>query len=214
MADALLFDMDGCLVDSFPSIARCWAQTLPEFGLKAPTPEQVRPHVGPPVVVVARRFAPQADEETVAAIVAAYRRRSARASDVTVFPGIPELLSVLAEQGLELAIATSKSIEVAEPQLEHLDLRRWFAFVEGTRVDELGTDKATIVGRALDRLAPVRPMALVGDREHDVHGAHAHGIRAVGALWGYGSRHELERAGADELAQTPADVPAVLEGMS
>jgi phosphoglycolate phosphatase len=214
MGAALLFDMDGCLVDSFPAIARCWAQTLPEFGLESPTPEQVRPDVGPPVDVVARRFAPQADEQTVAAIVAAYRRCSVGATDVTVFPGIPELLSELNEQGLELAIATSKSIEVAESQLDRLDLRRWFSFVEGTPVDELGADKATVVGRALDRLAPIRPTALIGDREHDVHGAHAHGIRAVGALWGYGSSHELERAGADALAQTPADVSAVIRAMA
>jgi phosphoglycolate phosphatase len=105
-----------------------------------------------------------------------------------------------------LAIATSKSIEVAEPLLERLDLAGCFDVVEGTARDELGTDKSTIVARALAGLAPVRAYALVGDREHDVIGAHAHGLTAIGALWGYGSREELTAAGADVLVSSPAEL--------
>ncbi len=213
-ADALLFDLDGCLIDSFPAIARCWRETLGELGLEPPTPGQVRPHVGPPVDVAARALVPGADEATVEAIVADYRRRSVQATDVRPFPGIPELLSVLARRGLRLGIATSKSIEVAEPQLDRLHLRPWFEFVEGTGVHELGTDKTTIVARALERLAPIRPLALVGDREHDIRGAHANSIVAIGALWGYGSRGELVRAGADELVAAPADVAAIVSRMA
>jgi phosphoglycolate phosphatase len=213
-ADALLFDLDGCLVDSFPSIARCWRETLTEFGLPAPTPTQVRPNVGPPVSVAARALAPGADEATVTAIVADYRQRSARATDVGPFPGIPELLGVLAQRGMRLGIATSKSIEVAEPQLARLDLGRWFEFVEGTGVHELGTDKATIVARALERLDPIRPLALAGDREHDVRGAHANGVAAIGVLWGYGSRDELVDAGADELVREPAELAATVSRMA
>ena len=202
----VLFDLDGCLVDSLPSIVRCWAETLPEFGFPVPDPAEVRAHVGPPVTEAARRFAPGADEATRARIVAAYRARSARAEAVLPFPGIPELLDALEERGVVMAIATSKSIEVVEPLLERLDLNRRFTVVEGTRVDELGTDKATIVGRALAALAPARPRLLAGDREHDVHGAHAHGLEAVGVLWGYGSAEELARAGADATIAAPAEL--------
>jgi phosphoglycolate phosphatase len=211
---ALLFDLDGCLVDSFPSIARCWRETLTRFGFPPPTPEQVHPHVGPPVNVAARALAPAADEATLGAIVADYRERSARATDVAPFPGILELLDVLAQRGMRLGIATSKSIEVAEPQLARVHLRRRFEFVEGTGVHELGTDKATIVARALDRLDPIRPLALAGDREHDVRGAHANGVAAIGVLWGYGSRDELVDAGADELVREPAEIAATVSRMA
>ena len=44
---------------------------------------------------------------------------------------------------------------------------------------------------------------MVGDRRYDITGAHANGMRAIGVLWGYGSRAELEQAGADALAETP-----------
>ncbi len=214
MSIALLFDLDGCLIDSFPSIARCWRETLVDFGLAPPTPQQVRPHVGPPVDVAARALAPGADEATLKAIVADYRRRSAQATDVRQFPGITELMGDLAERGLRMAIATSKSIEVALPQLARLDLRRWFEFVEGSRVHEPGADKATIVARSLARLGPARPLALVGDREHDIRGAHANALAAIGVLWGYGSRDELVVAGAEELAGEPADVPAIVSRMA
>lgn len=114
---------------------------------------------------------------------------------------------------MTLGIATSKSIEVAEPVLEALGLRGRFAVVEGTRVEELGTGKATVVARALaglQELGAPRPAALVGDRVHDVTGAHAHRLRAFGALWGYGGRAELEAAGADVLLERPADLLAAL----
>ncbi|MFZ0040361.1 MAG: HAD hydrolase-like protein [Solirubrobacteraceae bacterium] len=209
-AQALLLDLDGCVLDSLPAIARCWAETLAEFGFEAPRPEQIRPYVGPPVDDAARALVPGADEPTIEAMVADYRRRSAQATDVLPFPGVVELLSELSDRGVRLGVATSKSIEVAEPQLDHLGLRSWFEFLEGTRIDELGTDKATIVARALGRLAPTRPAALVGDREQDVRGAHANAIPAIGALWGYGSREELVAAGADELARTPPDVALLI----
>ncbi len=209
-APSLLFDLDGCIVDSLPSIARCWAETLPEFGLAVPAPETIRAHVGPPVDAVARAFAPGADAATVAALVAAYRARSARATDVEAFPGMPELLAALTTRGWVLGIATSKSLEVVGPLLARLDLASRFAIVEGTHVDELGTDKATVVGRALAGLAPVIPSALVGDREHDVQGAHAHGLAAIGVLWGYGSEAELASAGVDELVHTPSELASRL----
>ena len=209
---ALLFDLDGCLVDSLPSIARCWAETLGELGRPAPRPEEVRAFVGPPVDEAARMLAPDMSEPQIEQLVAAYRRRSAVAEDVAAFPGIPELLTGLAGDGVPLGVATSKSLEVAEPLLERLGLWRWFEVVEGTGRDELGTDKTTVLGRALRRLAPVRAFALVGDRQHDMVGARAHGLCAIGALWGYGSPEELLRAGADVLVATPGALATVLRG--
>lgn len=207
---ALLFDLDGCLVDSLPSIARCWAQTLAAIGRTAPSVGEMRPFVGPPTDAVARTLLPDLSEPEIEQLVLTYRRCTKAAEDVPAFPGIPELLAALATAGVPLAVATSKAIEVAEPTLERLGLARWFAVVEGTGRDELGIDKATVVDRALARLAPAEGHALVGDREHDVVGAHAHGLTAIGVLWGYGSANELTTAGADMIVATPSELEAVL----
>jgi len=51
---------------------------------------------------------------------------------------------------------------------------------------------------------------MVGDREHDIIGAHANGVFAVAALWGYGSREELVTAGARALCESPSELHAVL----
>lgn len=207
----MLFDLDGCIIDSLPSIIRCWAETLPQFGLAVPSADVIRAHVGPPVTEAARAFAPGRDESTVAALVSAYRARSAQATDTEAYDGMPELLGSLHARGWALGIATSKSLEVVEPTLERLGLSALFAVVEGTRVDELGTDKATVVGRAMAGLAPLTPWALVGDRRHDVIGAHAHGLMAIGVLWGYGTASELTGAGADDLVVGPAELERRLE---
>lgn len=211
---ALLFDLDGCLVDSLPSIARCWAQILEPLGARAPSQEQIRAHVGPPVDRVATILLPGADGPTIERVVAAYRRRSVQAvSEIEPFDGICELLAWLTGRGWRLGIATSKSLEVVQPLLARLDLRRFFATVQGTRPAELGTDKATVVHRAQQALAPLPPLALVGDRHHDVEGAHANGIPAIGALWGYGTREELLTAGADHLAESPHELISILTHM-
>jgi phosphoglycolate phosphatase len=175
-----------------------------------PPGAEIRRLAGPPVDEVARALVPDAPPARIAEIVAAYRRCSlAAAGEVPAFPGVPELVGELTDRGIAMGIATSKSIEVAEPVLEALGLRSHFAVVEGTRVDELGTAKETVVARALaglEALGAPRATALVGDRAHDVAGAHAHGLRAFGVLWGYGGREELQAAGADELLERPAEL--------
>jgi phosphoglycolate phosphatase len=54
---------------------------------------------------------------------------------------------------------------------------------------------------------------MVGDRRHDISGAHAVGMRGLGVLWGYGSRDELETAGADQLVESTADLARTVLSM-
>jgi len=54
---------------------------------------------------------------------------------------------------------------------------------------------------------------MVGDRRHDISGAHAVGMRGLGVLWGYGTRDELETAGADDLVESPADLSQTVLSM-
>ena len=94
-----------------------------------------------------------------------------------------------------------------------LGLTDWFRGVYGTEPDGRLDDKRDLVAAVLRTEAlAAGDTVMVGDRSHDMIGAHANGLRAVGVLWGYGSRSELEAAGADALVNTAGDLPGALVG--
>jgi phosphoglycolate phosphatase len=84
--------------------------------------------------------------------------------------------------------------------------------IEGPSLEDVTETKAATVARALSALGlgPGADAVLVGDRRHDVEGAHANGIRCIGVLWGIGDRAELEAAGADAVIGSPSVLPGIL----
>jgi phosphoglycolate phosphatase len=97
----------------------------------------------------------------------------------------------------------------AEPLLDALGLRRFFAAVAAADADDTHDDKASIIGRALG-LLDERPVAMVGDRSFDIEAARAHGLLSIGVTWGIGSTQELRAAGADLLVDEPSELLALL----
>jgi phosphoglycolate phosphatase len=194
------------LVDSRLAFTRCVNHALEINGV-APRPDaELHPFLGPPLHAT---FARLAGDAVADACVTAYRERyrSHAAAESAVFPGLADALDAL--DG-DLIVVTSKPQALAEPLLDAVDLRDRFAAVFGPSLTERAEPKSTTLARALDEHAP---RALVGDRSFDVLAAHAHGLRAVGVLWGIGSEDELRDAGADAIARTPADL-VTLKGLS
>jgi phosphoglycolate phosphatase len=203
----VLFDLDGTLVDSSPGIHSSVRFATRELGLPAPTPAQLRGMVGPPlqdgfalVLGVPAGDVPRA--------VAAYRAHYTAGAllDVTVHPGIPELLAALTGGGALLAVATSKPEPFAVRVLAHTGLLPAFASVHGATLDGAVRHKDQVVAAALAAHPDGRDPVLVGDRAHDVLGAAAHGVPCIGAGWGPAEDGELEAAGAAAVVATPADV--------
>ena len=203
----VLFDLDGTLVDSSPGIFASVRHTARELGLPAPTPEQLRAMLGPPVqdgIALVLRV-PVAG---LARAVSVYREHYAAGAllDVTVFDGIPDLLEALRREGATLAVATSKPEPFAVRVLEHTGLLGAFASVHGATMVGTVRHKDQVVAAALAAHPDGRDPVLVGDRRHDVLGAAAHGLPCIGAGWGPAEDGELEAAGAAVVAGTPADV--------
>lgn len=210
----VLFDLDGTLVDSSPGIHASVRFAAAELGRPDPTPEQLRGMVGPPlqdgfalVLEVPVRDVPRA--------VGAYRAHYAAGAllDVTVHPGVPELLAALREAGATLAVATSKPEAFAVRVLDHTGLLPAFSSVHGATMDGRVRHKEQVVAAALAAHPDGRDPVLVGDRSHDVLGAAACGLPCIGAGWGPAEDGELETAGATAIAATPGDVLALLERM-
>ena len=114
----------------------------------------------------------------------------------------------------EFYLATSKRETFASRILHHLGFATYFDGIHGS-VPGGGLDhKPELLAHILSRhsLLPSHSL-MVGDRRHDISGAHAVGMRGLGVLWGYGSRDELEAAGADQLVESTADLARTVLSM-
>lgn len=207
----VLLDLDGTLTDSAPGIVACLRYALAGMGLAQPTDDEVRRHLGPPLRVTFTQHYGMSDDEAVRAIDL-YRERyhDVGLFENAVYPGVEAMLDALAATST-LAVATSKPTVSSRRILEHFGLLDRFAVVAGADLSGGRESKADVVAHALDLLGTDGSGAvMVGDREHDVLGAAAHGIPTVAVLWGYGDEEELRAAGASALASRPQDVPGLV----
>lgn len=131
--------------------------------------------------------------------------------EATVYPGVDDMLHLLAQAGIGLILATSKLRSFAEQVLVHFGLAGHFRSIYGSEPGGALDRKSDLLAHLLarERLNP-QVVVMIGDRSHDVAGARANGVRAIGALWGYGSRQELISAKADALATSPGDLPGLI----
>lgn len=211
--EALLFDLDGVLVDSRDAIARSINHALVAHGAE-PRPEtELHALIGAPLPEAFADLlaADGGDVSLVPACMTRYRERYGKASlvETTVFPGIGDALAALGRRH-RLAVATTKPAEYARPILETLGLDAHFEVVLGSPLDTGRSEpKTETIGRVLEALG-VERAAMVGDRRFDVEGARAHGLFAVGVTWGAGTEAELREAGADALVHAPAELVTLL----
>ena len=210
--DLLLFDLDGTLTDSGPGIMHAAAVALEPFGITGLGGQELRDFVGPPLAESFARYLPEADVQTAIEAFRAYYRETGWLENEP-YPGIPECLQALRKAGKRMYVATSKLESMARQVLTHFDLMRYFDGVCGGIADDPEAGKkVNVVRRALREAGCTESSRAIlsGDREYDIRGGHAAGIKTAGVLYGYGSRKELEDAGADYLAQTPEALLALL----
>ena len=134
----------------------------------------------------------------------------------TVYPGVAEMLDELVAAGHTLSVATAKPEPTARRIIEHFGFADYFAVQAGATV-EVGMGrrtKAEVINYALIclRLGPsdLPRVVMVGDRDHDVEGAHLNGIDCIGVTWGFGSVDELHDAGAALTVDSPGEVAAAV----
>lgn len=206
----LLFDLDGTLTDPGVGITRCLQHALEGLGRPTPPAPDLAWCIGPPLRESLAQLLGSPDASLVERAVALYRERFASVGmfENVVYPGVREGLLELRRGGHRLWVATSKPHVYAREILAHFDLLPMFAGVYGSELSGERTEKASLIRHVLGAERWDEPPCMVGDRRHDVEGAHANGLPAVGVLWGYGGRAELEAAGADGLV---ASMPQLVE---
>ena len=210
MTRTVLLDLDGTLIDSRPGIAASCGAALRALG-HAPDPSfDVTPLIGPPLPQVIARLLAHHGDDRVELGVAAYRAHYGEIGlhQAVIYPGIAAALPLLSARA-RCFVVTSKRAVYARRIVERLNLAAWLRGVYGTEPDGTLDDKTDLIAAVLraEALDP-RETVMVGDRLHDIVGAHANAMRAIGVLWGYGSRAELEAAGADALLHAPDELAA------
>ena len=210
----ILFDLDGTLTDPGMGITNSVAHALAHFGITVTDRTRLYRFIGPPLVDSFMEYYGFTEEQAQTA-VKVYREYFADRgwAENTVYEGIETLLAELTAAGKTLLVATSKPQVFAERILTHFGLDKYFTHICGVALQApRGYSKADVIREALDRAGvdDFSTAVMVGDRHHDIDGAKAVGLDSIGVLYGYGDREEHEKAGANAIVKSVAELKALL----
>ncbi len=208
MYTTILLDLDGTLTDPYLGITNSIMYALEKLGREVPAREKLLSFIGPPLLdEFRRRFGMENTEAKEA--VRLYREYYSRQGlyENAAIDGAEQLLAVLKLRGKRVCLATSKPEPYACEILQHFGLFSYFDYVGAAQLDGSVSTKRQVIEHVLVNIkVPPEECLMVGDRFHDVDGAHALGMKCVGFTAGYGGREELESCGADYIAETLMDV--------
>ena len=214
MYHTILFDLDGTLTDSGPGITNSVAYALKKWDITENDINILKKFVGPPLDASFTKYYGFSKEKCLQAIQ--YYREYYLAKGIyenRVYDGIEGLLKWIRDTGRRAIVATSKPEPSAIHVLEYFHIDSYFDIIAGATMDGSRVEKSDVIRYALDR-AGIRDLSgvvMVGDRENDIQGAKVNGLDSIGVLYGYGSREELEAAGAMQIAETVEDLRGCIE---
>jgi phosphoglycolate phosphatase len=212
MRRTILLDLDGTLSDNFVGISQSIRHALARMGAPDPGERDLRSCVGPPLRESFARLIPGVDAAGIEAAIGHYRERYRDVGwrENVAYAGVAQALGALASRGARLMVCTSKPEVFAARIVTHFGFDAWVERVYGADLAGTLDDKRALLAHAIAReRIDAAGAIMVGDRHHDVRAAHANGTRAIGVLWGYGSREEL--AGAQRLLEHPGELASVLD---
>ena len=198
-------DLDGTLVEPSPGIFASIRHACTALDKPCPPETELPKWIGPPL---GASFAAHLGEEYADTAVAAYREYYGATGwhECSLYPGIDDALTALSSAGYDLVVATSKPGVYAMRIIRHFGLDDRFLDVCGSKLDGRLSHKDDLLSHLQQRY-DFRGVTMVGDRRFDIEGAHANGIAALAAAWGFGTREELVQAGAHAILNTPAQIP-------
>lgn len=207
--DVILFDLDGTLTDPGIGITNSVMHALKKYGIEVEDRTELYKFIGPPLNESFEKYYGFSHEEAMQAIE--YYREYYRVNGIyenLLYDGVEDLLKTLYENGKIIILATSKPEVFAKEILRHFGIEKYFSYIAGSNLDGTRVAKADVIEYALKEagVADKSLAVMVGDREHDIIGAKKNGLDSIGVLFGYGSRTELENAGADYFSATVTDV--------
>ncbi len=213
---AVIFDLDGTLLDTLDDIGDAANRVLVDRGFPPHPIPRYREFVGEGVVRLIQRALPERNQDpaTVQMCVEAYRREYARNWNAKTRPyaGVPDLLNALVARGLKLAVLSNKpDLFTQQCVRELLPSWRFAVVIGGSDAFPRKPNPASALETARRLGAPPEECLYVGDSGVDMQTARAARMFAVGVLWGFRDRQELQSEGAQVLIREPRELIDLLD---
>ncbi len=220
---AVLFDLDGTLLDTLSDIASAMNAALAAHGLPTHPVDAYRLMVGSGADVLVRRALasggedarPHPADDLVGSLLDRMKQEYAAntVSRTRPYPGIPKLMGELAELGLPLAVLSNKPDELVKPIVAAFFADDTFSVIRGLRDGfPRKPDPAGACAIASELGVKPRECVYLGDSDVDMQTARNAGMIAIGAGWGFRGRAELLRAGAARVIDDPGELTPLIRG--
>lgn len=209
---AVLFDLDGTLIDSSEGITKSVQYALKHFGIEEPDLTKLQKFIGPPLAGSFENFY-QFSKEDAQRAVKVYRERYVPIGcyEVKLYPHVKEAIVALKEKGYKICLASSKPEKLCRKIMEHLEIAELFDEICGASEDgKIGTKEEVLLElfRRID--VPKSEMVLVGDTIYDVEGANLVGIESIGVTFGFGDLEEMKASGAKAIIDDMMELVDIL----
>lgn len=209
----ILFDLDGTLTDPFLGITRSVAYSLKSFGIEVDDLEILKPFIGPPLDVSFREYY-HMDEAQSWKAVEKYREYFSKKGlfENKVYEGMEDFLQSLLNMDMKLYVCTSKPEVFAKEILDHFSLTPYFTGIYGATLDGSLKNKGDVIAHCIKQeQLNIQDCMMVGDRQHDIVGAHQNQIPCIGVLYGYGSLEEFQEYHCDYIAKDLIELKKIIE---
>lgn len=206
---AIIFDLDGTLLDTLTDLANSLNGALHMHGLPERTADEVRQFVGNGIAKLAERALEGGKSHPLYGDVlrdtkALYTQK--QQEHTAPYPGIPELLSDLHAAGYRLGVVSNKPDEHVKT-LCRTFFSKWIQCAVGQRGDmPLKPSAAPLLCAIRELQCTIPETVYVGDSDVDIETARSAGVPCISVLWGFRDRNQLEQAGASFFAQNPAEM--------
>lgn len=208
---SILFDLDGTITDSQNGIINSVIYTLKKYGREVGDRGELKKFIGPPLAWMFSQYCGFSEEEGQKAVEVYREYYTVKGIfENEVYDGVEDMLENLHECGAKLYLATSKPQIFAKKILEHFGLAKYFDDIVGSELDGRRVEKDEIIACVLKKHG-IKDAVMVGDRRFDMEGAKKNALTAVGVLYGYGTKEELEQAGADFIAKSVEELSDYLK---
>lgn len=213
---AILFDLDGTLIDSSEGITKSTQYALAHYGIIENDLSKFYKFIGPPLVASFKKYYDFSEEQAVEA-VAVYRERYNKIGlfECSLYPGVQECIEKLKAQGYLIGMASSKPEVSCRRILEHFGILELFDDVVGATFDGRIDTKEEVLNEVMRRWSdvPKDEMCLIGDTMFDVEGANQVGIRTVAVTFGFGDVEQMVKAGAVAICEDMTKLPEIVAAL-